>query len=59
MKAKRLAFGSGFRVALSNKRAEAATMVILAGGKEGGPDNNHQGADQWLFVVPGQWFEEE
>lgn len=29
-------------------------MVIPAGGKEGGPDNSHGGADQWLFVLSGK-----
>ena len=28
-------------------------MVIPSGGKEGGLDNNHRGADQWLFVISG------
>ena len=28
-------------------------MVIAPGGKEGGSDNRHRGADQWLFVVDG------
>jgi mannose-6-phosphate isomerase-like protein (cupin superfamily) len=28
-------------------------MVLTAGGKEGGPDNNHRGVDQWLFVTEG------
>jgi mannose-6-phosphate isomerase-like protein (cupin superfamily) len=28
-------------------------MVLPAGGREGGPDNKHRGADQWLFVVEG------
>lgn len=28
-------------------------MVLPTGGKEGGPDNNHRGADQWLFFVEG------
>lgn len=28
-------------------------MVLAVGGKEGGPDNYHRGADQWLFVVEG------
>ncbi len=28
-------------------------MVIAPGEKEGGPDNRHQGADQWLFVIEG------
>jgi len=29
-------------------------MVIPVGGKEGGFDNNHSGADQWLFVISGK-----
>lgn len=29
-------------------------MVIPSGGKEGGPDNNHRDADQWLFIVSGK-----
>ena len=29
-------------------------MVIAPGEAEGGPDNNHRGADQWLFVVSGR-----
>lgn len=52
--AKHLRFGSGFRVALTNKRAQAATMVIAPGGSEGGPDNRHRGADQWLYVLSGK-----
>jgi mannose-6-phosphate isomerase-like protein (cupin superfamily) len=28
-------------------------MVLAVGGKEGGPDNFHRGADQWLYVVEG------
>ena len=53
MAIKQLRFGKGFRVALSNQRAQAATMVIAPGKSEGGPDNRHQGADQWLFVLSG------
>ena len=49
-----LRFGKGFKVALSNRRAQAATMVIAPGTSEGGPDNRHRGADQWLFVVSGR-----
>jgi len=48
-----LRFGKGFSVALRNKRAQAATMVIEPGDAEGGPSNRHRGADQWLFVVSG------
>jgi mannose-6-phosphate isomerase-like protein (cupin superfamily) len=53
MKRKTLRFGKGFRVALGNRRCQAAEMVIEPGGAEGGPGNRHRGADQWLFVVAG------
>src|SRR5512142_118574 len=46
-------FGKGFSVAMSNKRAQAATMTVAPGDCEGGPDNRHRGADQWLFVQSG------
>jgi mannose-6-phosphate isomerase-like protein (cupin superfamily) len=54
MKRKTLRFGKGFRVALGNRRCQAAEMVIEPGGAEGGPGNRHRGADQWLFVVAGR-----
>lgn len=54
MKRKALRFGMGFRVAMGNRRAQAAEMVIEPGGAEGGPTNRHRGADQWLFVVKGR-----
>jgi mannose-6-phosphate isomerase-like protein (cupin superfamily) len=53
MKKKRLRFGNGFRVILGNKRAQVAQMTLGPGDAEGGPDNRHRGADQWLFVVTG------
>jgi len=53
MKHKHLRFGKGFRVSIGNARAQAAEMVIPPGDCEGGPDNRHRGADQWLFVVSG------
>jgi mannose-6-phosphate isomerase-like protein (cupin superfamily) len=53
MPKKHLRFGKGFCVAMSNKRAQAATMVIEPGDCEGGPDNKHRGADQWLYVLSG------
>ena len=28
-------------------------MTLPAGDSEGGPDNRHRGADQWLFVESG------
>jgi mannose-6-phosphate isomerase-like protein (cupin superfamily) len=53
VKRKQLRFARGFRVALSNRRCQAAEMVIAPGQAEGGPGNRHRGADQWLFVVAG------
>jgi mannose-6-phosphate isomerase-like protein (cupin superfamily) len=50
---KRLQFGHGFRVQLSNKDAQIAQMTLAPNEIEGGPDNRHRGADQWLFVVSG------
>lgn len=54
MKRTTLRFGKGFRVALGNRRAQAAALVIAPGHCEGGPDNRHRGADQWLFVLSGR-----
>jgi len=53
MPRKQLRFGRGFSVVLTNRRAQAATMVIAPGDCEGGPDNRHRGADQWLYVLTG------
>jgi mannose-6-phosphate isomerase-like protein (cupin superfamily) len=53
MHSKRLKFGEGFRVAFQVRKAQAAEMVIAPGDSEGGPDNRHRGADQWLYVVSG------
>ena len=53
MHSKRLRFGEGFRVAFQVRKAQAAEMVIAPGDCEGGPDNRHRGADQWLYVVSG------
>ena len=53
MKKKSLRFGKGFRIALGNRRSEAAEMVIAPGDAEGGPGNRHRGSDQWLFVLSG------
>jgi mannose-6-phosphate isomerase-like protein (cupin superfamily) len=54
MQKKSLRFGPGFRVTLGNRRSQSATMVIKPGKSEGGPDNRHRGADQWLYVVDGE-----
>lgn len=53
MRRKQLRFGKGFRVAFGVRRAQAAEMVIAPGDAEGGPDNRHRGADQWLYVLSG------
>lgn len=53
MPRKQLRFGRGFTVALTNRYAQAATMVLAPGGIEGGPDNRHRGSDQWLYVLSG------
>src|SRR5687768_11312339 len=53
MQRKSLRFGKGFRVAFSVRRAQAAEMVLRPGESEGGADNRHRGADQWLYVVAG------
>jgi mannose-6-phosphate isomerase-like protein (cupin superfamily) len=47
-------FGNGFRVALGDDRSQASQMTLGPGETEGGPDNRHRGADQWLFVVSGE-----
>lgn len=54
MKSKQLRFGKGFHVALSNKRAQVATMTISPGNAEGGPTNRHRAVDQWLYVLSGK-----
>jgi len=53
MKRKHLRFGEGFRVSIGNRRSQAAEMVLPPGDCEGGPDNRHRGADQWLYVLSG------
>jgi mannose-6-phosphate isomerase-like protein (cupin superfamily) len=53
MKKAALRFGEGFRVLIGNRRSQAATMTLGPGDCEGGPDNRHRGADQWLFVESG------
>jgi oxalate decarboxylase/phosphoglucose isomerase-like protein (cupin superfamily) len=54
MRTTELKFEPGFRVAFDIRQVQAAEMVIAPGDSEGGPDNRHRGADQWLFVVGGE-----
>jgi mannose-6-phosphate isomerase-like protein (cupin superfamily) len=51
---KHLQFGRGFTVAFGNKRSQAAQLTLAPGASEGGSDNRHSGADQWLFVASGR-----
>ena len=53
MKRKQLRFGRGFRVAIGNRRSQAAEMVLKPGKAEGDARNRHRGADQWLYVISG------
>ena len=53
MKSDQLSFRPGFRLSVANAKSQAAVMVLAVGGKEGGSDNLHKGADQWLYVVEG------
>ncbi|WDJ99264.1 cupin domain-containing protein [Xanthomonas campestris pv. incanae] len=48
-----LELSNAFKVLFSLRQVQAAEMVIAPGDCEGGPDNRHRGADQWLFVVDG------
>jgi len=48
-----LQFGEGFRVVVNDRRSQAAQMTIRPGQSEGGRENFHRGADQWLFIVSG------
>ena len=53
MKHEQLKFTKGFRGSVGNSRSQGAVMVLGTGGTEGGPDNRHRGADQWLMVTEG------
>lgn len=53
MQHKHLQFGHGFRIVLGDERSQAAQMTLAPGETEGGPENYHKGADQWLYVVFG------
>jgi mannose-6-phosphate isomerase-like protein (cupin superfamily) len=53
VKHERLSLRLGFHVGIANRSAQAATMSLTPGGREGGPDNRHRGADEWLYVIQG------
>lgn len=54
MEYRQLRLGRGFRPLFAVREVQAAEMVIAPGGSEGGPDNRHGGADQWLYVISGK-----
>ena len=53
MKSRYLRMGIGFLPLFEANGVQAAQMVIAPGDSEGGADNRHRGADQWLFVAEG------
>lgn len=53
MKHSQVGYAKGFHVLTGDGRSQAATMVIDPGDCEGGADNRHHGADQWLYVESG------
>ena len=53
MKSKTCKLTEGFRIAFDHGGVQAAEMVIAPGDTEGGSDNRHKGADQWLFIIDG------
>lgn len=54
MKQTSVSYRKGFHVLTGDEHSQVATMVIQPGGREGGSDNKHHGADQWLYVESGQ-----
>src|SRR5690242_15837548 len=54
MKHASISYLKGFHVLIGDDHSQAATMVIEPNGCEGGPDNMHKGADQWLYVASGR-----
>lgn len=49
-----LSLDGEFEVAFAVRNVQAAQMTLAPGSGTGGPDNRHQGADQWMFVASGQ-----
>lgn len=54
MEVMRTKSGSGFELLARTERGEAATMVRGPGRSTGGPNNRHEGSDQWLYVISGE-----
>jgi mannose-6-phosphate isomerase-like protein (cupin superfamily) len=53
MKRAHLRFGKGFAVSIGQPAVAGSADGDCRGESEGGADNRHGGADQWLFVVSG------
>ena len=54
MKKVNVKMNSGFNVKETEKNSQVATMVLKPGETTGGPNNKHNGSDQWLYVVAGK-----
>lgn len=54
MKKKYPRFGRGFKVLMGTRRGQVAQLALAPGEVEGGPYNQHAGADQWLYVISGR-----
>lgn len=53
MKAIKIDPTEDFKVIAQTSRSQAANMVLAAHESTGGPDNKHDGSDQWLYVISG------
>ena len=54
MKRTRVESDDWFDVVLEDDDAQAAVMTLSPGQSTGGPENRHDEADQWLYVVAGE-----
>jgi hypothetical protein len=52
MKSEQFFFRPGFRLSVGSPIAGCGDGASR-GREEGGPENNHRGADQWLFALEG------
>lgn len=47
-------YREAFQIVAGNHQSQAGVMVISPGRSEGGPNNRHRGADQWLYIASGE-----